>query len=109
MAEALIIGIGCRRNPIAEVARAYGYESLKEEQLLATEEFMFVECSTHATLANNSGMYLVLFTPALSTCVCKVSHLCRLEPIQSETGSLKLLSYIVHRKSTRPTYLLTTT
>ena len=40
MAEALIICIGGRRNLIAEVARTHGYKSLKEEQLLAIEEFM---------------------------------------------------------------------
>ena len=40
MAEALIIGVGGRQNCIAEVARTHGYETLKEEQLLATEEFM---------------------------------------------------------------------
>ena len=39
MAEALAI-IGGRRNLIAEVARTHGYESLKEEQLLAIEEFV---------------------------------------------------------------------
>ena len=50
MAEVLIIGIGGRRNLIAEVARAYGYESLKEEQFLATEEFMLVECIAHIPL-----------------------------------------------------------
>ena len=38
MAEVLIIGIGGRRNLIAEVARTHGYESLKEEQLLVTED-----------------------------------------------------------------------
>ena len=40
MAEALIIGVGGRRNLIAEVARTYGYERLKEEQLLVTEDFI---------------------------------------------------------------------
>ena len=39
MAVALAI-IGGRRNLIAEVARTHGYESLKEEQLLAIEEFV---------------------------------------------------------------------
>ena len=39
MAEALAI-IGGRRNLIAEVARTHGYESSKEEQLLAIEEFV---------------------------------------------------------------------
>ena len=40
MAEALIISIRGRHNLIAEVVRTHGYESLKEEQLLATEEFI---------------------------------------------------------------------
>ena len=39
MAVAFAI-IGGRRNLIAEVTKTHGYESLKEEQLLAIEEFV---------------------------------------------------------------------
>ena len=39
MAVALAI-TGGRQNLIAEVAKTHGYESLKEEQLLAIEEFV---------------------------------------------------------------------
>ena len=40
MAEALAI-IGGRRNLIAEVATTHGYEGLKEEQLLAIQDFVW--------------------------------------------------------------------
>ena len=40
MAEALVI-VGGRRNLIAEVATTHGYESLKEEQLLTIQEFVW--------------------------------------------------------------------
>ena len=65
MAETLAI-VGGRRNLIAEFATTHGYESLKEERLLAIQEFVW-DKDVFVSLPTGFGKSLIygLLTPVI--------------------------------------------